>query len=330
MRSTIFSLLGVALLVGLLSACSQAPKPGPLASLVQFDPAKGQLPEGLTVSKDALYVGMAPTSEVLRVTFDGKAIPYSQLPQVPPNQGFMTGMIFDKQGNLYVGLASFVPQVQSGIYRVPPGGGQATLFASGMSLPNGLAFDAKGNLFVSDTIASAVLQVTPDGKVTNWLEHPLLKGSRAVCGSKIPDFDVGPNGVAFNDNGDLFVLNTHGATVVRVPVNKDGSAGTPDVYVGPDCPNLEGADGIAVDAEGNIYVVDFLIHKLVKVDKDKKVTVLDSGGLLDSPASLAFGVGEDRQTLYITNFAFVSASTGGTPKPGILKKEMGVKGRLLP
>jgi sugar lactone lactonase YvrE len=273
---------------------------------------------------------MAPTSQVFRVTFDGKVAPYAQLPEVPPNQGFMTGMELDKQGNLYVALASFVPNVQSGIYRVPPGGGQPTLFASGMALPNGLAFDTKGNLFVSDTIPGVVLKITSDGKVNKWAEHDLLKGSKSSCNSKIPDFDAGPNGIAFDDRGDLFVLNTHGASIIRVPVNKDGSAGTPERFVGPDCANLEGADGIAIDEKGNLYVVDFLIHKLVSVGKDKTITVLDSGGLLDSPASLAFGVGQDRDTLYITNFAFVSAAGGGQPKPGVLKKEVGIKGRLLP
>ena len=81
--------------------------------------------------------------------------------------------------------------------------------------------------------------------------------------------------------------------------------------------------GIAVDEDDNIYAVDFLIHKLVKIDKNKRLTVMESDGLLDSPASIAFGTGNDRQTLYITNFAYVSAVTGGVPHPGILKKDMG-------
>ena len=121
-------------------------------------------------------------------------------------------------------------------------------------------------------------------------------------------------------------MNTHNATVICVRVNADGSAGKPDLFVGPNCGDLDGADGLAVDAQGNLYVVSFLRHKLVKVDMNKKVTLVEAGGLLDSPASVAFGVGKYETTLFISNFAFVSASTGGTPKPGILKKEMGVKG----
>ena len=325
-------LLGLVLLVGLAVGCAQGAAPSPLAFLVQMDPAQGQLPEGIAVGKDALYVGMAPSSQVFRVTRDGKVTPFAQLPQIPPGQGFMVGMALDERENLYVALASFTPQVQTGIYRVPPAGGQAVLFATdkGMALPNVLAFDKKGALFVSDSFAAAVFKVTPDGKVSKWVEHPLLKGNRIFCPPAQVDFDVGANGIAFNDKGDLFVANTHGATLVRVPVKRDGSAGTPEVFAGPDCANLKGADGIAIDRRGDIYVTANFVNKLVKVGRDKKVTVLESGGLMDFPASIAFGVGKDSKTLYVTNFGLLTAQGGGKPKVGVLKKEIGVRGRPLP
>jgi len=118
---------------------------------------------------------MAPTSQVFRVTRDGKVTPFAQLPQIPPGQGFMVGMALGQKENLYVALASFVPQVQTGIYRVPAAGGQASLFATdkAMLLPNGLAFDKKGELFFTDSFAGAVFRVAPDGKVSKWVEHPL-------------------------------------------------------------------------------------------------------------------------------------------------------------
>lgn len=331
MQNRILGLLSLALLLSLILACSQAAAPGPLASLVQLDPTKGQLPEGIAVGKDALYVGMAPSSQVWRVTFDGKTSSFAQLPQVPPGQGFMTGMALDKKGGLYVALASFVPQVQTGIYRVPSGGGQATLFASDKAilLPNGLAFDKKGNLLVSDSFVAAVFKVTPDGKVSKWVEHPLLKGDRNFCPPVELPFDIGANGIAFS-KGDLFVLNSHRATIVRVPVNQKGAAGTPVVFAGPDCTNLKGVDGIALDSRGNLYVTANSLNKLMKVGKDKKVMALESGGLLDSPANIAFGIGQNEKTLYIANFAILSALSGGTPKPAILKKDLGVKGRPLP
>jgi len=327
-----FRLLSLFLLVGLAVGCARPSDPSALAFLTQFDPAQGQLPEGIAVSKDALYVGMAPTSQVFRVTRDGRASPFAQLPQIPPGQGFMIGLALDKRENLYVALASFVPQVQTGIYRVAAGGGQAVLFASdkAMALPNSLVFDKKGDLFFTDSFAAAVFKVTPDGKVSKWVEHPLLKGDRNFCPPAEVPFDVGANGIVFNDKGDLFVANTHGATLLRLPVNKDGSAGTPEVFVGPDCANLKGADGIAIDSRGDIYVAVALTNKLMKVGKDKKVTVLEAGGLMDFPASIAFGVGKDSKALYVTNFGLLTAQGGGKPKVGVLWREMGVKGRRVP
>ena len=327
-------LLSVTLLAGLLIACAGSSKaPSPSAFLAPFDPAQGQLPEGLAVGKGALFVGMAPSSQVFRVTPDGKASPYGQLPQVPPGNGFMTGIALDAKGNLYVALASFVPEVQTGIYRITRGGGQGVLFASdkAMALPNALAFDKKANLLISDSFAAAVFKVTPDGKASKWLEHPLLKGDKNACPPAVLPFDIGANGLAFGNKSDLFVLNTDQGTVVRVPVKRDGSPGTPEVFAGPDCANLKGADGLAIDSKGNLYVGVNFPNKLVKMGKDKKVTVLESGGLLDGPANIAFGVGKQAKTLYIANFAFLSAQTpGGKPLPGILKKEIGVAGRPLP
>ena len=99
-------------------ACSSPREPGPSELLVKFDVAQGQLPEGLAVSSDALYVSMAPTSQLFRVTLDGKADLISQLPQYPAGQGFTTGVALDQQENIYVALASFAPEVQTGIYLV--------------------------------------------------------------------------------------------------------------------------------------------------------------------------------------------------------------------
>jgi hypothetical protein len=88
--------------------------------------------------------------------------------------------------------------------------------------------------------------------------------------------------------------------------------------------------GQGFDDRGDIYVAANFVNKLVKVGKDKKVTVLEAGGLMDFPASLAFGVGKDSKTLYVTNFGLLTAQGGGKPKVGVLKREMGVRGRSLP
>jgi DNA-binding beta-propeller fold protein YncE len=199
-----------------------------------------------------------------------------------------------------------------------------------MMLPNGLAFDEDGNLFVSDSMTGTIFMVLPNGDPMAWIQHDLLTGDRAACGSAAPDFDVDVNGIAFDDAGDLWAVNTHKATVIRIPVNGNGSAGTPELRVAKNCEDLEGANGVAFDSKGNLYVVIFLNNKLVKVSDDNEVTLLDPGSLLNSPASLVFGPrGDGRETLFISNFAFVSATSGGSPAPGVPQKEIGLKGLTL-
>ena len=119
-------------------------------------------------------------------------------------------------------------------------------------------------------------------------------------------------------------------TVIKIPVNKDGSAGNPEVFAGPDCENLEGADGIAIDTKGNLYISANRINKVVKVNQEGKFTVLETGGLLDFPTNLAFGLGDESDTLYINNAALISSQQEGGSGPNILTKDVGINGELLP
>ena len=155
--------------------------------------------------------------------------------------------------------------------------------------------------------------VQPNGKVTKWLSDPLLKGDRKFCPpAKLP-LDIGANGIAFDKNDtSLFVANTDRASIIRVPIMKDGSAGKPELFVGPDCKNLNGADGIILDKDGSIIVAVNKLNKIARVSMDKKITVLESGGILDFPASVKIdssttGQQQQQHILYITNFGFISS-----------------------
>jgi sugar lactone lactonase YvrE len=178
----------------------------------------------------------------------------------------MLGLNFDKQGNLYAAVASLLPELKNGVYRLSCGGaGQATLFAThpNMTFPNDLLFDKNGRLFVSDSSSGSLFTVQPNGKVAKLLSDPLLKGDRKFCPpTKLP-LNISANGTAFDKNEtSLFVANTDRASIIRVPIMKDGSAGKPEIFVGPDCENLNGADSIILDKDGSIVVA---VNKLNKI-----------------------------------------------------------------
>ena len=142
--------------------------------------------------------------------------------------------------------------------------------------------------------------------------------------------NIGANGIAFDKNGtSLFVSNTDRASIIRIPIMKDGSAGKPELFVGPDCKNLNGADGILLDKNSGSFIVAVnKLNKIVRVSMDKKITILESGGILDFPASVKIDNGtsgqpprppQQQQILYITNFGFISASNHLTPRTALLK-----------
>jgi sugar lactone lactonase YvrE len=299
--------------------------------VVNFDPKKGQLPEGLVINNKDIFVAWAPIGQVAKIDKNSLTISkYGSWPTIPLNKGFMLGLNFDKQGNLYAAIASLSPELKSGVYRLAAGGaGQATLFAThqNMSFPNDLLFDKQGRLFVSDSSSGTLFTVQPNGNVTKWLTNPLLKGDRNFCPPAQLPLNIGANGIALDKNGtSLFVVNTDRASIIHVPIMKDGSAGKPELAVGPDCKNLNGADGIVLDhKDGSIIVAVNKLNKVVRVSMDKKITVLESGGILDFPASLKIDNGTvgQQHTLYITNFGFISAGKHLIPRVGLLKAGLG-------
>ncbi|MDQ4067220.1 MAG: hypothetical protein M3114_06495, partial [Thermoproteota archaeon] len=260
-----------------------------------------------------MFVSFAPLIQVVRLNENltvGNIITIESLingtiftevgswPDIPQNKGFMTGLAFDAQENLYAAIASQTPEVKSGVYRIEPDGGNATLFATHpkMQIPNVLVFDEAGQLYISDSGAGTIFLVPPfvqpnGTTVTEWLTHPLLHGNSTFC-PNTPDLqiNVGANGMVLDRNkASLFVANTDRASIIRIPIGLNGSAGEPEVFVVPDCENLAGADGMVIDERTNDLIIAVnKLDKIVRVSIDNRtISAVASGGVLDFPASLA-------------------------------------------
>lgn len=328
MLRTSIMLLG---LVSALGAASCVAKPAPASDnaaspgaapstpsfVARFDASAGELPEGLLLRADSALVGFAPSSRIVRVDLaNGTATAFGRLPAPVPGKGFMTGLAQGARGDVYVGLASFVPEVIAGIYRLPKDGGEATLFAKDPQLPfpNALAFDATGNLFVTDSGTGSVFRVDASGHAERWATGELLAGKAYHCGPGLgPGFDIGANGLVVEDDA-VFVVNSDKATVVKIPRNAAGGAGTPALVAGPDCAQLGGADGLARAPNGSFVVAVNRQDKLVRVSRSGAIEVVKSGRPFDFPASVAYR-GAD---LFVTNFALYTATQHQNPAPGLL------------
>src|SRR2546427_2930954 len=110
------------------------------------------------------------------------------------------------------------------LLRIDPRTGSITVLATGFAAPNAIAQDEHGDLFVSDSFAGTITKVAPDGsRSTIWKQDPLLttKG--------FPPF--GANGLAFDRKQRfLYVANTGDSRVLRIPLERNGSAGPIEIF----------------------------------------------------------------------------------------------------
>jgi sugar lactone lactonase YvrE len=264
--------------------------------VVSFDPAAGEFPEGLAVADNGdIFVGMAVLGAVKRVTPDGVASDVGAVPGV--GAGFMTGLALDADGNILAAVASF--DENHGIWFISADGSVVShaVATPPDGLPNGLAFDADGTLFVSDTIRGVIYRIGEGGTVEEWVSDPLLLG--IVPPVSPLGFPLGINGIGFSPDGSvLFGAVTEFGRVVAIAVNADGSAGAVSVIA--ESADLAGADGIVVDADANVIVAANAADQIVEVTPIGGLTVIAAGEPLRFPASLGLNASGD--TIYVTNF----------------------------
>lgn len=301
---------------------------GHVEPVVAFDAAAGELPESIAIDKRGnLYVSLATLGQIRKISHDGSQSVFATLSPPGDFPFSVLGLAIDAPGHVYAAVITFDPATH-GVWRVGENGVAERLPGSeAIAFPNDLAFDKRGNLYVSDSILGGVWRIPPGGSAELWIQHALLVGDDSL---PFP-FPLGANGIAFR-HGTLFVANTELGRIVRIPVREDGSAGAPQVLV--EDPALSIADGIRLDVHGNIYVAVIAQNTIVRVAADGSTitTLATAADGLDFPSSVAFGTGHgDHASLFVTNFAIgplfgLPAGAG----PGVLKVDVGVAGLPLP
>lgn len=333
-KKAYFGAVGILMsLILILGLSGQVNAMGGIEVVTTFDAARGELPEGVVIDKVGnIYASVGPPffvgggyGAIWKIEPNGSKTKLVEFPEGPSP----AGLTVDPSGVVYFALPN--PGVgDGGIYRVLGDGGSERLSGTeNIILPNGIALDKRGNLFVGDSILGAIWRVPTkgSGSAEIWLQHALVAGCT-------PN-DFGANGVAFW-RGDLYVANTDRGALVKVPVTPDGTPGEPVIVAGnTDCEptGLFGMDGIAFDVHGNVYALLVMQNKFVRIDPtDGSYTELlteDDG--LWNPASLVFGTGKgDKASIYIANYAVLPPEPANSKGPAILKVDVGVPGLPLP
>lgn len=316
-----------------------------------LDPARGEFPEGIAVDhRGNVYLGLRIPGTVFRFRPGESPEVVTRFAAVDgdgnrlEDQGLL-GLDTDRRGNVYAAVASFDPTTGGvadthGVWRISPAGDRELVPGTEqIFFPNALAFDRRGNLYVSSstgppvgpgTFAEAgIWRVSPGSTAELWVRDGELTGTGDAAPGPFP---VGANGIAHH-GGSLFVANTEKRQVVEVPIRPDGSPGSIRVAATLPGPTAENPfagvpDGLAVDACGNLYPLLIGESRLVRVSPDGSEieTVADAGDGLQTPTSLAFGTGRDATSVFIAEFAALAGQLGQTPDPKVVLVDVGVPG----
>jgi len=189
-------------------------------------------------------------------------------------------------GNVYV-----ADTAEDTIRKITPGGVVTTLagtagipgYADGTGpaarfrTPEGVAVDASGNIYVTDTGNNVVRKVTPAGVVTT-LAGSGASGYADGSGSSA-QFNL-PVGIVFDGSSSLYVTDQLNAAIRKVTLagvvtTFSGAVGNPGSIDGSaTSARFNTPSGIAIDGSGNLYVADTVNYTVRKVSSSGAVTTL--------------------------------------------------------
>jgi sugar lactone lactonase YvrE len=311
------SLATLALVISVSQPAVAAPEAG---SVQNFGPelsATCNLPEGIAVDPrgnvyaSSLNFGAASgPANICVLDRSGALVDVISVAPVSGGVARLLGMLFVPGEGLYVG------DIGGGrVLRIDVATHAATTIATGFGAPNAFARDHAGNIWVSDSFPGTITKIAPDGATTTFA-YPVELAPRA---GETPGF--GANGLAFDRNERyLYVAETSRDEIYRIRYD-GGSLGAIELFArGTAGGALDGADGIAFDVRGNLYVCSNQSDEIAVLSPDGAVIAEYRGtgtNAFNSPASLVFS----GRTVYVANLALfhggpnkVSAFTA--PYPG--------------
>jgi serine/threonine-protein kinase len=216
------------------------------------------------------------------------------------------GIAVDSQGAVFVSDFDNLPPADfNAILKIAPSGTATTLAGSNVAgsadasgsaasfnLPEGLAVDGVGNVYVADAGNNKIRVITPTGGVTTFAGSGVLGSANGPGPAASFSF---PTGVAVDAGGNVYVADS-GNNLIRaitpagVVTTLAGSGNAGSANGTGATASFNSPFGVAVGSAGNVYVADSGNNLIRVVASGGVVTTLAGSGAVGSangPASAA-------------------------------------------
>lgn len=268
--------------------------------------------ESIVIAPDGtLFITNHEEGKVLHLTSDGELLNEVNI------SGKAAGLALTQDGKLL--LTAWNAENVPTVFQIDADGTVTTL----LTIPeaaflNGLTQLEGDRYLIADSYRGAIWELDVSEKSARiWLEDPLL--ARRTAESVTP----GVNGLKIF-NGVVYASNSDQAHIVRIPIEADGAAGEPELFV-----ESTQIDDFAFDTEGNLYGATHVFNSVIRVAPDGATTTIAQNTV--GSTAIAFGRTEQDQTsIYVvTNGGmFLPPPTGVVPAE-VVRLEVGNRG-LIP
>lgn len=282
----------------------------PSASIREFAilPDDDAYPAALAVAADGtLYTGSFASGAIWQIDSGGRA---REIPGTRAALYSVSGLTIAPDGTLYIldgAIGAGQGSADPAIYTLSPMGTLAadtlaanTLTANTLTriarlthgqLPDDIAVDTAGNVYVSDWGIDVVWRFPPGAVGEIWWRAPVISDSD----------QIDPIGLAYDATQDaLLVSDPIGGRVFQLPLAaEDPSEQAQILYDHGDAPAAPGFDGLTVTAEGDIYLAALGQNQLLRLSEGNLVIIAEGfRGISD--------VAHHEGRLYATNWDQVS------------------------
>lgn len=262
-------------------------------------------PECIAYHPDGSVWAGGEAGQIYRISSDG-----SEVKELGTTDGFILGIAFspDCSWLLICDLGNKC------LWKMDTSTFNIDLFSKGadgheFNIPNYACFDKSGNVYVSESgvfreVNGKVLKYDAEGNGSIWYNDP-INFANGMCLDTKEKY--------------LYVVCSFLPGVERIKINSDGTAGEKETFV--TVPESV-PDGVAFDADGNLYISCYAPNKIYKVAVDRTIEVLVNdweAHTLSNPTNVAFG-GPKFDQLFTANLG----------RWHISKIDLGVKGLKLP